>query len=76
MICDVPTPAAASSTAASCAPVPAAATIPTGPDGTTLQKPSPTPPSIAVPHPGPITSSPASRPRRLSATSSDDGHVV
>ena len=47
--------------AASCAPVPAAATIPTAPGRTTLAKPSPTPPSIAVPHPGPMTSRPSSR---------------
>src|SRR4051812_48646814 len=69
-ICDTPPPAAATRHATSCAPVPAAATIPTGPDGTALQNPSPTPPSIAVPQPGPMTSSPWSRPRRLSAISS------
>ena len=44
MICDTPTPAPSSRTAASWAPVPAAATIPTGPGRTTLAKPSPTPP--------------------------------
>ena len=73
MICETPTPAASSRHAASCAPVPAAATIPTGPDRTTFANPSPTPPSIAVPHSGPITSSPSSAPRRLSSSSSSSG---
>ena len=69
-MCDTPPPAAATRHATSCAPVPAAATIPTLPGGTTLANPRPTSPSIAVPHPGPMTSSPRSPPRRLSATSS------
>ena len=75
-MCDTPTPAASSRHAASCAPVPAAATMPTGPERTTFAKPSPTPPSIAVPQPGPITSRPRSAPRRLSATSSATDDVV
>ena len=70
MICETPEPARSSSTLASWAPVPAAATIPTGPRRTTFAKPSPTPPSIAVPHSGPITSRPRSAPRRLRAISS------
>ena len=62
-----------SSVMTSCAPVPAAATTPTGPAPTALAKPSPTPPSMAVPAPGPITSRPSSLARRLSATSSEVG---
>ena len=57
--------------AASWAPVPAAATMPTrARSGPRWRSPSPTWPSIAVPQPGPITSRPSSAPRRLSATSS------
>ena len=41
-------------------PVPDAATMPTGPGCTTLAKPSPMPPTTAVPQSGPITSSPRS----------------
>ena len=71
-----PAPQRSSSDMASCAPVPAAATIPTTPGLTTLAKPRPTPPSIAVPAPGPIISSPRRRAWSLSATSVVDGHVV
>src|SRR5215207_226876 len=69
-MCETPIPAPSSSTAASCAPVPAAATMPTGPGRTTFANPSPTLPSIAVPQPGPIRSSPRAAARRLSSSSS------
>ena len=51
--CVTPSPQRSSRLIASCAPVPAAATTPTRPGRTTLAKPSPTPPSTAVPAPGP-----------------------
>ena len=47
--------------------------MPTGPGWTTLAKPSPTPPTTAVPQSGPITSSPRSAAARLSATSCSTG---
>ena len=43
MMCDTPLPAASIRHATSCAPVPAAATTPTGPGRTSLAKPRPTP---------------------------------
>ena len=52
----MPTPAASSSAITCCAPVPLAATSPTGPGATTLAKPRPTPPTTAVPQSGPMTS--------------------
>ena len=58
------------------APVPEAATSPTGPGRTTLAKPSATPETIAVPQSGPITSTPASCAASLSATSCSTGHAV
>ena len=70
---DTPMPHRSSSVMTSCAPVPAAATTPTGPAPTALAKPSPTPPSMAVPAPGPITSRPSRLARRFSATSSATG---
>ena len=73
MTWDTPMPQRSSSVMTSCAPVPAAATTPTGPAPTALAKPSPTPPSMAVPAPGPITSRPSPLARRFSATSSDTG---
>src|SRR5690242_9910402 len=73
MTWDTPMPQRSSSVMTSCAPVPAAATTPTGPAPTALAKPSPTPPSMAVPAPGPITSRPSPLARCLSATSSATG---
>ena len=61
---------------ASCAPVPAAATTPTGPGVTTLAKPRPTPPSIAVPAPGPISSRPRDERVVLERHLLVDRHVV
>ena len=55
------------------APVPAAATTPTGPLRTALAKPRPTPASTAVPAPGPITSRPRLLARRFNSTSSASG---
>jgi hypothetical protein len=52
------------------APVPAAATTPTRPARTALAKPSPAPPSMAVPAPGPMTSRPSEAPRCFRSTSS------
>ena len=56
-----------------CAPVPEAATRPTGPGRTTLAKPSPTPPMTAVPQSGPITSRPRAAAACLSRTSCSTG---
>ncbi len=56
-----------------CAPVPLAATSPTGPGRTALAKPSPTPPTTAVPQSGPMTSSPRARASSLSRTSCSTG---
>ncbi len=47
--------------------------MPTGPGRTTLAKPSPTPPTTAVPQSGPITSTPASAARCLRRTSCSSG---
>ncbi len=55
--CETPTPAPSSRHIRCWAPVPEAATMPTGPGRTTLAKPRPTPPTTAVPQSGPITSS-------------------
>ena len=71
--CDTPDPQRSSSVIVSCAPVPAAATTPIGPRATRFEKPSPTPPSTAVPAPGPITSLPSEQARCLSPTSSGRG---
>ena len=68
-----PTPAWSSSASTCWQPVPDAATIPTGPGDTTLAKPSPRPPTTAVPQSGPITSSPRSAAARLSASSCSTG---
>ena len=54
-------------------PVPEAPIMPMSPCGTTLAKPSGTPPMIAVPQSGPITKRPRSRALRLSAASSSSG---
>src|SRR5262245_1622108 len=67
--CETPMPHRSSKVMASCAPVPAAATIPTGPAPTALAKPRPVPPSTAVPAPGPMTSRPSRLARPLSSTS-------
>ena len=69
--CDTPTPSRDSRQQTSWVPVPEAPTMPIGPRATRLAKPRPTPSMIAVPQSGPMTSSPASRPRALSAISSD-----
>ena len=71
--CDTPDPHRCSRVIASWAPVPAAATTPTGPAATRLEKPSPTPASAAVPAPGPITSLPSERARAFRAISSSRG---
>ena len=55
------------------APVPLAATSPTGPGRTALAKPSPTPPTTAVPQSGPITSRPRAAASSLSRTSASTG---
>ncbi len=55
------------------APVPLAATSPTGPGRTALAKPSPTPPTTAVPQSGPITSRPRAAASSLSRTSCSTG---
>ena len=68
-----PTPAWSSSASTCWQPVPDAATRPTGPGWTTLAKPSPRPPTTAVPQSGPITSSPCSAAARFSATSCSTG---
>ena len=73
---EIPTPAPSSSAISCWAPVPDAATRPTGPGRTTLAKPSPTPPTTAVPQSGPITSTPAASARSLRATSRCERHVV
>ena len=52
------------------APVPEAATMPTGPRRTTLAKPRATPLTTAVPQSGPMTRTSAASAARLSATSS------
>ncbi len=67
--CRTPTPAPSSKESRCCAPVPDAATIPTGPGRTTFEKPRPTPSTTAVPQSGPMTSRPASPAHVLSATS-------
>ena len=71
--CDTPDPHRCSRVIASWAPVPAAATTPTGPAATRLENPRPTPASAAVPAPGPITSLPAERARAFRAISSSSG---
>ena len=74
-ICETPTPARVEQHAASCAPVPAAATMPTGP-GDDVGEAEADLPSMAVPQPGPMTSRPGAAPRCFNATSSLDGDVV
>ncbi len=70
---DTPTPASSSRQVSCCAPVPEAATMPTGPGCTTLANPRPTPDTMAVPASGPITSSPRSAASSFSATSASTG---
>ncbi|MCP9954915.1 hypothetical protein [Actinomadura madurae] len=53
-----PAPAASSRHISCCAPVPDAATTPTGPGRTAFANPRPAPPITAVPQSGPITISP------------------
>ena len=53
----------------SCKPVPEAATSPIEPERTALAKPKGTPPMMAVPQSGPITSRPRRVASRLSAAS-------
>ena len=74
--CETPTPAASSRQETCWAPVPLAATRPTGPGRTTLAKPNARPETIAVPQSGPMTRTPASCAARLSATSCSTGHAV
>src|SRR5690606_39396726 len=62
-----PTPAASSRHITCWAPVPDAATRPTGPGRTTLAKPSAAPATIAVPQSGPMTSTSRSAAACLSA---------
>src|ERR671910_140487 len=64
-----PIPAPSSRQQSCCAPVPDAATSPTGPGTTTLAKPRPTPPRRAVPQSGPMTRRPSAAASRLRATS-------
>ena len=72
-----PSPAASNRHISCWAPVPDAATSPTGPGRTTLAKPSPTPPrTTAVPQSGPMTSRPRSRRRLLEGDLVTDRHVV
>jgi hypothetical protein len=71
--CETPTPAMSSRQEICCAPVPDAATRPTGPGRTTLAKPRATPETIAVPQSGPITRTPASCAARFNATSCSTG---
>ena len=68
-----PTPAASSRHISCWHPVPEAATMPTGPGRVALAKPRPTPPTIAVPQSGPITSRPRSVATSLSAISCSRG---
>ena len=68
-----PTPARSSRQDTSCAPVPEAATMPTGPGRSTFAKPSGTPSSTAVPQSGPIISSRRCAASALSRTSSSTG---
>jgi hypothetical protein len=65
-----PSPARERTTLTSWMPVPAAPTMPIAPRRTSLAKHSGTPPRIAVPHPGPISSFPRETESRLSSTSS------
>ena len=71
--CETPTPAMSSRQEICCAPVPDAATRPTGPERTTLANPRATPETIAVPQSGPITRTPASCAACLRATSCSTG---
>ena len=66
---ETPPPHRSSRLIASCAPVPAAATMPTRPGRTTLAKPRQVPPSSAVPAPGPIIRRPSATARSLSSIS-------
>ncbi len=69
-VADARRPAASRRHIACCAPVPEAATMPTGPGRTTLAKPRATPPTRAVPQSGPMTSTSAAAAASLRATSS------
>ena len=68
-----PTPLLSSMHISCWAPVPLAATMPTGPGRTALANPSPTPPTTAVPQSGPITSRPRRAASSLSRTSASTG---
>ena len=68
-----PTPAWSSRASSCWHPVPDAATRATGPGRQALAKPSPSPPTTAVPQSGPITRSPRSAAIRLSVTSWSTG---
>ena len=68
-----PTPARSSRHDTSCAPVPEAATMPTGPGRSTFANPSGTPSSTAVPQSGPIISRRRRAASALSRTSSSTG---
>ena len=71
--CVTPTPAWSSRVSSCWQPVPDAATRATGPGRQALAKPSPSPPTTAVPQSGPITRRPRSAAIRLSATSWSTG---
>ena len=68
-----PTPARSSRHDTSCAPVPEAATMPTGPGRSTFANPSGTPSSTAVPQSGPIISRRRRAASAFSRTSSSTG---
>ncbi|MGI5168778.1 hypothetical protein ACQEU3_30965 [Spirillospora sp. CA-253888] len=71
--CETPVPAASSRHITCCAPVPEAATTPTGPGRTALANPRPAPPTTAVPQSGPITIRPRRAAVSFSATSCATG---
>ena len=73
MACETPSPSAWMRQVTSCMPVPDAPTMPIAPRRTAFAKPSGTPPMIAVPQSGPITSRPFFEARRLTACSSASG---
>ena len=73
MACEMPEPSFEMMQVTSCRPVPAAATTPMRPRGTTLAKASGTPLMMAVPQSGPMTSRPFLRANFLRATSVSSG---
>ena len=71
-----PAPQPSMSVETCCSPVPEAPISPMSPRRTSLAKPSGTPPMIAVPQSGPMTSNPRSCASRLSADLLLERHVV